>query len=333
MSPLSRINILFIFLIFSYSLHAQIDISGQIMSSQDSLPIPWASIYFDGTSIGVSSQDNGHFRIKTDKSISSDLIIQALGYKTINLKNPLELQNPGVIWMYESQESLDVVQLEADSWSRQKKLDIFIKEFLGNTAMANLCQIQNEDVLDLRYISSTNTLVASANEPLKIVNRYLGYEVTYNLTNFIAELEWTDENLVPQKVYYEGSSFFEELETEPSNRSLKNREKVFKGSYLHFMRSLAKKKLSENGFKISTNLKTVPPYTFFYMTPVAGLTEVKLLKDKLWISYGWNNSAIHANGKFYIDQHGNFTPPQNVVLSGRMGSLRVAGMLPLNYNL
>lgn len=324
-------------LIFSgcFKINAQTLISGKILNAIDSLPIPGASIYFDGTSIGVSSADDGQFSIKAENSITSVLIINALGYKTRFIQDHEGNRNLGIIYLEESQESLGEVHLETDPWSRQKKLDIFRREFLGNSRAALQCKIMNEEVINLRYIPSTETLVAFADEPLKIENRFLGYKVTYNLTNFKAEFSSGTSGLRFTKiVYYEGYSFFEELRKRPRRRFLKNREETFDGSYLHFMRSLASKKLSENGFRIFHDKFEVLPYTYFNITPYGDLTEVELLKESLTIVYGpLIQSAIHAEGKFYIDINGNFTPPQNVMFSGKMSNSRVAGMLPLNFNL
>lgn len=335
MTPVLKLKLYLFIFICSTSLQAQLNISGKIISAKDSQPITGAAVYFDGTSIGVATDIDGLFSITTKNNITSALIINALGYKTHIVKNPWENPENGVILLEESLESLGEVHLKAetDPWSSERKLDIFRKEFLGKTPMALQCRIENEDVITLRYIPSSKTLVASASEPIKITNKYLGYEVTYNLTDFKVEFGWEDGTQFTEKVYFEGSSFFEELNANPLPRFLRHREKIYKGSHLHFMRSLATKKLHENGFRLSTAITEVLPYAFFQITPDAGLTEIKLLKDKLWISYGLQKSAIHANGTFYIDRHGNFTPPQNVVLSGKMGTYRVAGMLPLNYNL
>lgn len=332
MTPILKLKLCLIVFICSYSLPAQVQITGQIFSVKDSQPIIGASVYFDGTSIGVATDIDGHFTITTKTNITSALIINALGYKTRIFQNPMENPNLGIIRLEESEESLGVVHLESDPWSRQRKLEIFRKEFLGPTPMAIQCKIQNEDALILRYIPSTKTLVASSLEPLKIINKYLGYEVTYNLTDFKAEFGTEEGTQFTRLVYYEGSSFFEELSNIPLRRYIRNREKAFKGSHLHFMRSLATKKLAENNFRIFKVFSEVLPYTYFQINRAGGLTEVKLLNDKLWVGYGRQRTAIHSNGIFYIDVNGNATPPKNIVLSGRMGTLRIAGLLPLNYN-
>lgn len=320
-------------LVFSFSLHAQVKIEGRVVSTNDSLPIPGASVYFDGTSIGVSSGDEGLFSINTKSKISSPLIIAALGYKTHILPNVMAKPNIGIIYLEETKESLGEVHLETDPWSRQKKLEIFRREFLGNDRAALQCRIKNEEAIDLRYIPSTQTLIAFSDEPLKIINRYLGYEITYNLTDFKVDFSTASGLRLTTMVYYEGYSFFKELRKKPSARLLKNREKAFRGSSLHFMRSLASQQLVENNFRIFFKSYEVLPYSYFRINQGNDLVEVELLGEKIILVYEpLVQSTIQAEGKFYIDRYGNYTPPQNVLFSGEMSKSRVSQMLPLNYN-
>lgn len=334
MIPKLKLQLCLIVFICSYSFQAQIYITGQILSSSDSLPVSGASVYFDGTSIGVASGVDGHFSISAEKTMLSTLIINALGYKTRVIPDAMENPERGIIFLEESQESLGVVHLEADPWSREKKLEIFRREFLGNTPNARQCKIKNEDVLNLRYIPSTEILVAYADEPLDIVNNYLGYRVTYNLTDFKVEFSSVSGLRLTQLVYYEGYSFFKELSPTPRKRYLKNRENTYKGSSFHFMRSLAAEKIAENGFRIFRKGWEVLPYSYFKIERLDKITQVELLEEKLTIVYGpLIQSDIHSRGKFFIDINGNFAPPSNVLFSGEMSKSRVAAMLPLNYNL
>jgi len=333
---MSQILKLFTCLIFlcSSSLLGQTQISGRILSAVDSLPLSGVSIYFDGTSIGVASGNDGSFIIKTENSLSSTLIINALGYKTKFIQDHLGKQDLGLIFLEESRENLEEVYLETDPWSQKKKLEIFKKEFLGNTPAALQCTIKNEDAVKLRYIPSTETLVAYAEVPLTIVNRYLGYEVTYNLTNFKAEFNSPNGLRYTRSVYFEGYSFFKELRKKPSKRFLANRESTYRGSSLHFLRALGSQNLWENGFRIFYDKYEVLPYSYFSITRGGDLTEVELQKENLTIVYGpLIQSSIYADGKFYIDRNGNFSPPQSVIFGGEMATSRVALMLPLNYNL
>lgn len=314
---------------------SQNQLSGNVYSAKDSIAIFGASVYFDGTSIGVSTNDKGYFQIPF-KEYNSSLIISCLGYEPIiinsrDLQNTKNLSN---IYLKEKFEQLEIVNIEPDPWTRLKKLRIFKKEFLGANKMALACEIINEDSIELRYIPSTKTLVASSEEPLIIENKYLGYVLKYNLTNFQVHYKISNGYIVPNFTYYEGFSFFEPLKKQISRRILKNREKSYLGSSLHFMRSLYDKKLDENNFKIFFENFQVPTYKYLTISEFEKLKRIKLLVDEVEILYKDTEiSGLEVKSEFSIDYLGNHTPIESVILSGEISKKRISELLPLNYKL
>lgn len=308
-------------------------LTGVVYSKADSTALPGASVYFDGTSIGVATNMEGKFRI-TGEGTTSPLIISMLGHKTFIVADHSKFEGKlPPIYLEESQERLGEVHLETDPWTQKKKLGIFRREFLGHTPAASKCKIVNEDALELRYIPSRETMVAYANEPLTIINRHLGYEITYNLTDFKVEFSTGTVGLqLVHLVYFEGTSFFKELRKSPPGRFLKNRKKAYTGSTLHFMRSLASRKLHENHFRIFDKSYEVPPYKPFSINNRDNLVLVELLTPQVTILHDeLDQSAMEVSGPFFIDQLGNHTPPQAVIFSGEMGAGRAAQILPLDY--
>lgn len=333
--------ILFRKAIFSFVLltgcisYSQETLKGTVYSAKDSTTVLGASVYFDGTNIGVSTGSDGGFQIINSGNITSPLIISSLGFKTYVVTETNSYPEATLkIFLRESTESLDEVMIETDPWTRKTKLRIFRREFLGNTPDATHSKIKNEDAVKLRYIPSKNVLLAHAEEPLLIKNRHLGYELRYNLENFKVEFSIGTSGLkLVNLVYYEGYIFFNELSKSPSKKHLKNREKIYKGSSLHFMRSLASKKLHENGFRIFHEKFEVPPYQLFLIENSDDLTRIKLLEERITILYeDFNQSYIIAKDIFFIDQYGNHTPPTNIIFGGDMGKMRIARTLPTNYN-
>lgn len=55
-------------------------VKGIILDAKTNLPIESASVYFDNTSIGTSSNLKGEFEITLKKGINTSLIISLLGY-------------------------------------------------------------------------------------------------------------------------------------------------------------------------------------------------------------------------------------------------------------
>ena len=316
--------------------YAQEIYKGTVQSAKDSSAIAGASVYFDGTNIGVSTDIDGKFLIKKGAGVTTPLIVSSLGYKTLVLTENSGKPNVTFkIYLQESTESLDEVHIETDPWTRKKKLEIFRREFLGNTANASLTKIKNEEAIKLRYIPSKKIMVAYADEPLIIKNTFLGYEVRYDMEDFKVEFTTGTSGLtLVHLVSYEGYTFFNELKKAASKKHLKNREKTYNGSSLHFLRSLASKKLHENGFKIFHEKFEVPPYSLFQIDKVDNLTKVKLLEKQVIILHGGvNQSIIVAEDVFYIDQFGNHSPSTNVIFGGEMGNSRLAKTLPTSYNI
>lgn len=317
-----------------FSIKSQSILQGRVLSSVDSTAIYGASVYFDGTSIGVSTDDDGRFQIPLRDGTTSALVISSIGFETRLIPNHSSFAGrSAVIYMQESRDRLDEVHLETDPWTRKKKLDIFRREFLGRSKAALKCRILNEEALVLRYIPSKELLVATASEPLVILNRHLGYELKYNLNDFQVRFSTGSSGLqLVHIVYYEGSSFFKNLKEPPRKRHLQRREKAYTGSFVHFLRSLATSSLTENNFSIYHGKFEVPPYEYFDLQQVNGLVQVKLLADKLSILHNkFDQSSLEATGAFSIDPYGNHTPPQNILFGGLMGEGRIAAMLPLDY--
>lgn len=334
----SCIKILAIFIIFllaSTASLAQNLVRGMVLNAKDSTALSGTSVYFDGTNIGVSTGFNGEFTIKKKDGIVTPLIIHSLGFKTKVLTNYTGNKDGLIqVFLEESPEVLEEVHLETDPWDRKKKLEIFKREFLGSTKEALLCKITNESAIQLTYIPSREVLLAYAEEPIVIINRHLGYKIKYDLQNFRTEFNSESGLLLTHLVYYDGTSFFQELKKKPSKKFLKNREKAFKGSSLQFMRALVKKELAKNGFKIFHEKFQVPEYKFINIIPSENLTHITISTAELQILYNdFEQSLLATKGNFYVDHWGNYTPPANVIFGGEMGRNRIAKTLPLNYGI
>ncbi|MDT0678119.1 carboxypeptidase-like regulatory domain-containing protein [Autumnicola musiva] len=313
---------------------SQEKLRGIIYNAEDSTAVFGASVYFDGTSIGVSSNKDGTFALNKPSEILAPLVISSLGFETVVIKDYDRYTSylPPV-YLKPGKEQLATVNIEADPWSREKKLKIFRREFIGSTKEAKDCFIENEEVVKLTYRPSTEVLTAYSNEPLNITNKYLGYQVKYNLQNFKIQFSIGTSGIqFTHFVYYDGTSFFQELKEKTKRKILRHRKRIYNGSILQFMRSLATKDLENNNFDIYHDRYKVPPYKYIKLSKRNNLVEVKLLTDKIIILHkNKNQSAMSTEGTFVIDALGNHSPPQNVIFSGVMSNGRTAHLLPLDY--
>lgn len=309
--------------------------SGKVFQATTKLPLEGVSVYFDGTTIGTITDQNGYFEISLSNTLSAPLIISFLGFETQQIANPFA-QPEWQIPLTEKVIALDEVVLQLDTWSREKKMNHFKREFLGVTTEALSSKILNEKKIGLRYDPSSQVLSAYCNEPIIIVNKYLGFKIAYNLARFNINYKKSLSGLqLVGSVFYSGSSFFEELDKKTRRKHLKNREKAYYGSTLHFMRSLAGKKLHENKFRIFYDKFEVRPYKHFIIEPQENFTKVSMNVDALSILYdGTHQSGIEFKAEsFYIDYYGNYDKPNEILLSGDFGLQRISKMLPLDYAL
>lgn len=159
----------------------------------------------------------------------------------------------------------------------------------------------------------------------------------YNIADF--EIEFSTNQMgfrITNKVFYAGTSFFKELKSKTTERILLNREVEFKGSVVHFMRSLASEKLSENKFQVYFENSLAPPYKHLILKKEDNLTKVHITANKLVILY--NNSdqsgmqpVSEDSAHFIIDKNGTHSPFNNILFSGVFGQRRISSILPLNY--
>lgn len=320
--------------LFSFHIQAQKVVEGFVFNASDTTAIVSASVYFGGTSIGVASNSKGFFSIEAPGQINPPLIISSLGYKVKVITKLSEINKKNPIFLNEDPETLETVLIETDPWTRRKKLAEFKRELFGTTKAGSSARLENEDVLKLRYSPSKNVLTASASQPLTVINRYLGYIITYNLVSFkITYKEDKSGRIIPSRIYREGHGFFQESKKMIKRRFQRRREKTYEGSISHFMKALRNKNLEAEGYRIFKNNHEVEPYEYFNLTKDGKLVRVKVSTDKLNILF--NNreqSVLEVNGNFYIDQLGNFEPQKNIFLGGNMGDKRLADLLPPEFN-
>ncbi|WP_350292531.1 carboxypeptidase-like regulatory domain-containing protein [uncultured Croceitalea sp.] len=326
----------FLILLFSSSVFAQFTVSGYVYDNSTKEPLLGVSIFYDGSTIGTITDDKGYFKLTTSGRMAGNLIINFLGYETVILS---ETKNGdlGTIFLNEKPLELKEVVLLPDTWSRRKKLRIFRKEFLGSTNASYKCKILNEEDIRFYYNATENRLYAYAKKPILIDNKYLGYRVTYNLIDFEADFfnQVDDEPPVTKATYMAGTLFFKDLNTtKPKKKYIKNRESSYYGSGIHFMRSLARQNLDTEGFSIFKKRFQVNPKEVFSAVEIDGLTQIIQRAERLSITFKNEQSFILVTeNPYYIDDYGNHLPSRNISFGGKIGTLRAANLLPLDYKI
>jgi hypothetical protein len=314
-------------------------LTGRVIDKVTQDPIETVSVYFDNTTIGTTTDENGDFVITYSDAVQSTLVISFLGYEKVLIG---DYRNRDTIFveLEEASNLLDEVYLEYDDGlSRRQKLRLFRKEFLGRSSFGKSCKILNENDLTLRYNQRDQALYASSRVPLKVKNKALQYEVSYDIIDFevqyrIVNLE--TQNFVPNSVSYQGTAFFKDLEKSKKKKVIKNRERAYRGSVQHFMRSIYNKNLKEEGYSIFFGGFAVDEWAYFSVENLDDSVFKKVsLKDRVNILFDKEaQSEIKLSvEEFFVDAYGNYAPILGVYFIGAMGVQRLGDTLPSDYGI
>ena len=332
---MKKLLLLLSFLNLYLAVYNQI-IKGTILDKETKSPITYAVVYFDGTSIASYTDAKGFFKLEIRNNTSMPLTISALGYYSINMndfspkKDIMVYLTPKVFEMKEV-----TVTTKGNPNIRRRNLEIFRREFLGRTGNAEECQIINED--DIRFLSSSDkdTLKAFSLRPVLVVNKGLGYKISYYLNKF----EYIKSEYLHQLI---GNSLFEEDTTSILDKQYYEirRESAYFGSKMHFFRSLYQDELKSAGY-IVKNLKRQLSYQ--------DLVRIQLSTDpdqrKKYIYYAESVpiilSIIWEPGKtesgmeilknyIFFDKNGYYKGP-GIIWHGEMAKQGIADLLPFEY--
>lgn len=248
---MKKASFFFIFILLIQNIFAQI--TGRVVDASNQQPILGASVFFSNTSRGTVTQQDGTFQLLLPGNGRFELVISYIGYETYTatiLSNqiPSKLE----IKLKPKATELDEVIVEPyekNGWEKWGRT--FTELFLGTTEESKLCKLLNPEVIRFRYSKKTQTLRVSANAPLLIENRALGYHIKYQLEGFSYDFS-------KRYLLFVGYPFFEEMEAK-RNRQIENwksnRAYVYDGSVTHFMRALYRNQLIEEGFEIRSLVK------------------------------------------------------------------------------
>lgn len=242
-----------LFLLLTQTASAQNALRGKIVAADTKQPIHLANVFLSNTSIGTVTNAEGVFIIDRFPQGRYDLVVSCIGYESyvttiqyaqlpytieVNLKPKVNILDEVVVEPYEK-----------NGWERYGKF--FMDNFIGTSALAADCKLKNPETIRFRYNKKENILRAFADDPIILENRALGYILRYELKSF-------EYNYTTRIFYFQGYPLFEDIETNRKRiqeRWIKNREDTYYGSLMHFMRSVFRNKLIENGFEVRKLIK------------------------------------------------------------------------------
>ena len=231
----------------SLQAHAQYSLKGKVTNLQTEAFLPSVSIYINNSAKGTTTNDAGEFELKNINVAQFDIVASCIGYETFSATiTAKELSQAYDIKLKPKSAELQAVIIQAydkSGWKNWGKL--FTEEIIGRMPYASDCEIKNNNVVKFIYNKKEQTLSAFADEPLIIINKYLGYELKYDMQTFVA-------NFKTKIMNYEGYPFFVNLTgSDKKNKKWKeNRKYAYEGSIMHFMRSIYRNTTKQEGFDI-----------------------------------------------------------------------------------
>jgi len=233
---------LFVFFLFNIAAIAQINIAGKVINEQTGLPVQGASVYFNNTSIGTNTNAAGQFSLQNASVVNAELIISSVGYELLVFKiDATVAQNKNLVFkLAVKEQQLRNVLILPDA-VRKKYLSIFENNFLGITEEAIRSKIENKRDIYFTSGGEKNSFKAYSDTPLVIINKMLGYKISFEL------IEFSFDEKTGRTSFY-GYTRYEEMGEK--SRWIKNRKQCYYGSTVHFYRTLIANRLKEEGYSI-----------------------------------------------------------------------------------
>jgi hypothetical protein len=172
----------FLFLILPFGIMAQVQIKGIVLDSLGEKPIPYATLFFNGTSKGTISNIDGEFSIE-HVPIPSLLIISHISYETQTRTIGSPPNNELVIKLKERTLELSPVEI-SDKNLREANLLQFKNWFLGSDYFGRNAELKNDSVLYF-FRPTEDEFRAVAKAPLLIEMPLLGYDIQMQLEDFV----------------------------------------------------------------------------------------------------------------------------------------------------
>lgn len=241
---MKRILLFCIYLSFVSHCFPQI-ISGKIQTESGSA-ISNVNVYLDGTKVSSVSTSDGSFQLDVQGQKSGNVIFQKDNFETSIFPVEKAIGKSVKVIINPVSEIEEVVIIPYTEQAYKDFINYFLDQFVGFDR--DDVRIKNQRTLKFSYDKENKFLKVKAPQTLVIENKKLGYTVQYNLINFQADFK-------AKSTSYLGTSFFKE--TSFRKEITLNRMNAYKGSMMHFLRSLYQNELEKEGF-IVNHAKRIP---------------------------------------------------------------------------
>jgi len=353
-----RFLIAFFFVPFFIFAQQKYAITGAVAENRHSA-IPGASVFIEGTTMGALTDANGRYHLKNIPPGRHRLVASMVGY----LPKMVFIEFPGKTTelnfsLDEDNKTLDEVRVvgsQDKTWEKQFRA--FEKGFLGESYSKKEVYIVNREVVD--FAENENAFTAKASQPLQIVNKTLGYKITYFMDNFEKTNSLTS---------FKGLASFESLVPEDAKqerRWQRNRMEAYEGSLKHFLKALVENRLEEEGFnafllkpEYLNNLRRglffdrnnerhlafkAPDLlgavsaeglnTLVWRVPMEIVFNKKRVARPIFMDAPYPYTILIPKGLIQVTNSGDLMNPYSIEMRGEMGKIGMAELLPLDFEI
>jgi hypothetical protein len=219
---------------------------GTVRDAETGAALPGAHVFIAASMLGTTTDSTGHFRLAGIPRGAHRVYVSMLGYASATIDTLVQNASIDTLAVRLQPTVLSAgeatVTAERDpKW--HDRLEKFERLFIGTSARADQCTLQNPEVLSFET-KWWGRFSAHAREPLIIDNRALGYRIRYHLKAF---------NASGGTVRWDGEPFFQPLTPRDSAEAARwaaERQTAYAGSLRHFLRALLARQTREEGFVV-----------------------------------------------------------------------------------
>jgi len=351
-------RLLILFLLAPFFLFAQQKyvLTGSVVE-KGSTAIPGASVFIEGTTMGTQADANGLYTLKNIPAGRYRLVASLVGY----VPKMVFIEVPGKITVYnftleEDNKTLAEVRVvgsQDKTWEKQFRN--FERGFIGENYNRKEVYIINREVVD--FTENREVFSASASLPLEIINKSLGYKVTYFMYNFEKTNSLTS---------FKGLASFQQLVPEDARqerRWKRNRVDAYEGSIKHFLKSLVDNRLEEEGFNAfllkpeylnnlrrglffdRNNERHIPfkpvdligaisedgLITMDWKVPMEIVFNRKRVSRPIFMDAPYPYTILIPKGPIQLARNGDY--PYSIEMRGEMSKIGMADLLPLDFDI
>ena len=281
--------------------------------------LPGVIVYINNSTYITSTDNTGKYNFDNIEPGNYQVIAKMIGFivdiqtviienKSISLNNKLSVSNTML--------KMVTINGKVDP-NRKKYMELFTRNFIGETPNAADCKILNPEVINFDYDKKEDVLNASADDFIIIENRSLGYMLKYTLTMFQYDIK---HNIYSATGY----PYFEPMQATTSQQKKwdKNRMEAYLGSKRHFIRALSNKTVQKDGFSFLKQIAFGSPKPID-INSILNLDAMDNDSTATMYSFYWNQKLVAL---FLYRKK-----PNPVLTGGRWAMQRMADLTPVDY--